>query len=1738
MGGGKGGKSVTTGYRYRPAWHSGLGVGPIDAFLAFGGGEKIGWEGELLQSGSIHISAASLWGGDKDQGGAVGELQLMFGEADQVANPYLTATFGSQQPAWRGMATAVWKGGVWGSGNPYPQKPLYKIRKITAGWDGDCWYPEKAVVPGASRVIYDSARIYIAIDVSLSLSPTQFANMKSAMGLVIDALEGIYEASGKLFSLKLVSFAGTSTSIEMEDMDFDALRDWVTALTQRSGTTASAAFGPALDFFYQTEPRKNLLLCLTDGEMTDVDGEVPEAFADLVDNTTAPWSTAAGTGVTIRGIGIGSAFDLGYFDNTGTAIPIITGSDDEAAAQAILDFVLTSVDGKYCNPAHALYYVRTHGEIGREPVENMNDASWTASANTLHTEGFGICPKFDPSVESVDEFEKRICRLIGGSINRSLEDGQIYLDLARGNYDLEDLPVLTDADILDFEEQPSLLDGVVNSISVRYFDPVLRETVVTPPAQAMALCREFGTIHETREYIEVPSATLATRIAERDVHASATPKKTFRLVTTRKPYAWRPNTYFRLQSPKRGIADMVCVLGEKSSGELRSGAIRITATQDIYSLPATSYVEVEPGVGTGPSDVPLKITLQRAFEAPYIDLVGMLDGANLQALTEDAGYLAIVAADPGVTQDYTVLVAPEGDPTYDTVTSHDWCPSAEVVEAAEPVGSHTDFTLVNGRLLSQVTVGTAALWDDEIVRIDAIDADANTVSFGRACADTVPQEHAANARVWFYGDGGAAFDTTAYTDGETLSVKLLDNAGSQQLYPELATPLEMTFDQRQARPYPPADFQLEGAEPDGSALTETITVTWAHRDRLQQADQLVDTTAASVGPESGTSYTLQVIDDSDDSVILEATGLAGPSVDVLLAADYAGGIHIEMWSVRDGLASWQRQVSPSFAYTRGAEGDDYVIANPGSPGTTDGEEAPPPFDDAFAIGVGTDDITAEFRIVPTLEDGLELRVRAADANTGPASFAPNGLGVLDVCKLGGGVLIAGDIFGEGHELTLRYRTDPERWELLNPASAGVDDEIVDGVVDRAPSQNAVFAALAALTAAIDAAVTGLFDFKGDTNASGNPNYPAALKGDAYVISVAGKIGGASGRSVDVGDVYVAKADNAGGTEASVGTSWFVMEHNLVGALLAANNLSDLANTGTALTNLGGTVWGKAIFQIATTASVAFIRLNADGSVTALSDTAMRTALGLGTAALVADSTLAHLAGTEDFTGAKTFSHANGALSTGTGGFKAMAGPMTVDRDGDAAAAQRVMRTDLGSTASEVIYHDGLPAWQCGSNASGNHFITAIDTAGVGRTVLTRNRATGITAYAISPTVPTATVGDSSSKAASTEFVAVATAAVNSNLHGGTSTTGNVGGGEDTLQTYTVPGSTLNTNGQRLRFRAAGSVANNANAKRIRLKFGTTTILDTGSGGLPASAAYDWVIEGEIIRKTATSQVASVTLQTGAAAFTSFVDSTTPAETLANDLALTLTGEATTTNDIVAEVLSVNGTGAVIPATLRSVMLALSPTALWPCDDASTQMTDISGNGHHLDVVAGSPQYQYAPLIPTLPDTAFLRLPISAQFQRAATMLGLTAPLTGDYTIIAFVGTGPNGSARHVFSLAATGETSPTNIQARMTLETDAEIESFWEYSAGSDQFCQSGVSVSEGQLVCIALRKNGTANTVDFFKNGLPVSTIAYANEPSGGASCVPVIGAVECMVGYVGFYNSALTNQQIANIARAGGVF
>lgn len=101
---------------------------------------------------------------------------------------------------------------------------------------------------------------------------------------------------------------------------------------------------------------------------------------------------------------------------------------------------------------------------------------------------------------------------------------------------------------------------------------------------------------------------------------------------------------------------------------------------------------------------------------------------------------------------------------------------------------------------------------------------------------------------------------------------------------------------------------------------------------------------------------------------------------------------------------------------------------------------------------------------------------------------------------------------------------------------------------RLASQKAVKgyvdAQIPAQIAALDVEV-----FKGFLDCSANPNYPAASAGHVYRVSVAGKIGGASGVNVEVNDRVSCFVDGTlAGDQATVGSSWMIVQANIDGAV--------------------------------------------------------------------------------------------------------------------------------------------------------------------------------------------------------------------------------------------------------------------------------------------------------------------------------------------------------------------------------------------------------------------------------------------------------------------------------------------------------------------------------------------------------------------------------------------------------------
>ncbi|MEI7036426.1 hypothetical protein [Fulvimonas yonginensis] len=909
-----GSKKQTVGYWYKWLLHFGWCRGPVDAVLELRGGGATMWSGRLTESGRIHIDKPELWGGEDAQGGVQGDWDIMFGEPTQQPNDYLTATLGGSpsetpggdlsfkdliellfsrhglpdenttpadtlrgQSAHRGKLTTVARGGRFGANIPNPKPVAIKVERILADWQDDVtWYPEKAVIDVFARVS------------SAELGPTsngwryKVLPLSDETDYSADALDDSAWPTGQM------PFASAPGHPYAAGAGFPAIENtyWPlnTRIWLRRIFNVSRVADITLTVFidnYATVWVNGQLVLARSG---DDPNPSSEAFTHQIN---VPASVLRLGGNTI----------------------VLLGEDYGTYSYAAFNLDVSSSDLRAMNPAHLLYDSIVHEELQGEPSGMINDASFRAAADKLYDEALGLCTVYDSSSETPEQFQQRICNLIAGNLNQSRVDGLYYLDLIRAPDNLDALPIITEDDVVAFKQTPGVIAEAPNLMRVEWFDPTTKETRTTAPIYAAGAIQASGAvITDTRKYHEVPAENLALRLGKRELDAGCAPRSTFDLTVLPRFRGLRPGMNARLQLPSEGIADLVVTVGQVGQGTLRDSKMQLALVQNVFSMPDAVYVNPDPTVWQPPSTTPKPSPCQIAMEAPYVELAAALSNADLQALATDSGFLVAAAVRPVSGLSYELDTAVGGG-DYEAAGSGDWCGTALINEAATP--ADVAFTYAAGQDLDRVAVGSWARWDDEIVRVDALDTGAGTVTLGRGCADTAPLPHDASSRIYFCGDWLAA-DAREYVGGDTVNAKLLTRTTAGKLDLASAPTLAVLMNERAARPYAPGKLAINGSTYPRFA-EGAIQATWAHRDRVLQADQLVDTTQADVGPEVGTTYTVRYYQPPGTLVSSEA-GIAGTSATAYTFPD-DGPVTVAVSAVRDGLESWQA-LEATFDYAR------------------------------------------------------------------------------------------------------------------------------------------------------------------------------------------------------------------------------------------------------------------------------------------------------------------------------------------------------------------------------------------------------------------------------------------------------------------------------------------------------------------------------------------------------------------------------------------------------------------------------------------------------------------------------------------------------------------------------------------------------------------------------------------------------------------------------------------------------
>ncbi|HSD16774.1 MAG TPA: hypothetical protein VLC71_05860 [Thermomonas sp.] len=749
-----GGKSAQTiGYRYRHLLFE-IWAQHVDTLHRFVAGGKRAWAGRVESNQTIQIYAPAIWGDDEDngEGGMVGPMDVQFGLSDQPVNARMTTILGERQTGNRGWFSTVFEG-IFGSYVPNPKTRAVLLERVHAGWPGgEAWYPETAAIPLQET------------DSSTTIDPD----------VILDPMDSSLDGSAGGFDFYVPP--GSTILISL-------------------GTSATAwSFTPSDD--YQPENYSYLTWWNHFGVANlDEPGVGGGTFwNDRYETAAEAFAAHDGEEVEIPATA-GGNFRLFLRDAT---------VDDNRGTGAFKVAYRAPVAINAMNPAHIIRYTLTQKK--GIPDAMLSEESFTYAADVLFAEGFGLCEEFDPDQETPEAFILRICDIIGACCTQSKTDGLIYLDLLRNDYDKDALPVLTDDDIVDWQDEQAVPAELTNSVQIGWRDVLVDGGLerITPPVKALGHIRTHG--REMNQVIDmrgIPFENIAMRVAKRELDARSKPLVRLSPTTHRRHTSLRPGQPLLINCPKRGRVDMVVRVGEVDHGTPTDARLRWVLLQDVFDLPAT--VEIDPTTIHDSEDPLVDGAGEVAIEAPYIELVATLPAAQMEAVGEESGYLLTGVTAPTRGTNYAIYSKLPSE-AFERREFADFCPTAVTFGDALPLD--TDVQLTSGSLLNRVEVGSWGLWEDEIFRVDGIDDDL-ILTMGRACADTVPAAHAAGTRIFFLGDWNGS-DQREYAVGDELDVKLPVRRGSEEQALADKDTLEVTFAQRQFRPYPPGNLMLNG----------------------------------------------------------------------------------------------------------------------------------------------------------------------------------------------------------------------------------------------------------------------------------------------------------------------------------------------------------------------------------------------------------------------------------------------------------------------------------------------------------------------------------------------------------------------------------------------------------------------------------------------------------------------------------------------------------------------------------------------------------------------------------------------------------------------------------------------------------------------------------------------------------------------------------------------------------------
>lgn len=869
--GGKSSKAQITRFYMSQWW--GLAM-KLDAVLRVEYGEKEAWSGRITSTQAVTISKTNLYGGDKKEGGLAGRMTVLMGDDAQVLPDAIAQrvaqTTGANFPGARGVTSLFFsdgdghKGFYWAANSPYLKQLAVTVERIPRQLD-----PLTAEIPRFGH-------------------PGPGSGVPSDVGFMFDR-GATY--SGSTFPRS----AATTWGVPYTD---SPVTYWFWAPNTSGLGRAKLWSGPG-------ESDSTTATALVEK------GLRPGQYAALAFNNSSIEAVTITTANVAPYSPPGYAWSFQtsfYHPAVGTAYlwrqSLYTYAGEVGPSTLVLD----------ANPAHIIYECLTDTSWGLgEPPSNIDVVSFQDAARTLFAEQFGLSLVWD-AMSAIEDFVNLILSHINAALFTDPATGLLKLKLVRDDYDRDTVREVNPDNARLTKFSRKAWGDTVNEIQVSWTDPADEDASKVVLQDDGNIAQQGSVSSSNSDYPGVRRLDLAWRLAERDLRVASAPLSTGEAEANRMFFDAEPMEVVKLHWPEYGIESVYARITSVTYGGLGASAISLALAEDVFSYTLAEYTGTQGSLWEPVVPGGAEVTGAYIMPSPYYGLAASLGVTTAIVLPPTTYATPLATADIGAAATYDL---------YSEVTLPNGATQYELVEGGRPFMAKATLP---GELIGQAVstisglpfrtndvliIGAPTLGADkqELALVAAVDVTTGAATIWRAIGDTTPKAWPAGTEVWFGPGENLTADTTERVEGAAAKYKFFPLAADGDV--DDRPVVSATMVARASRPYPPANVKINGVDAFSvTSVTGSFEVTWAHRNKETQAEQILKQDDASVAPPADVRYGLTLLN-AANAVLVSRTDIGESSATVSL--DYTGTVTLKLWSIGDEGDSFQAQAR-TFAY--------------------------------------------------------------------------------------------------------------------------------------------------------------------------------------------------------------------------------------------------------------------------------------------------------------------------------------------------------------------------------------------------------------------------------------------------------------------------------------------------------------------------------------------------------------------------------------------------------------------------------------------------------------------------------------------------------------------------------------------------------------------------------------------------------------------------------------------------------